>query len=191
MRFAYKATPVTLCMKIGDEFQKTYGYSVDFEIACDLYDILDARGSGCIYNPHLVNIAEPGTTDTDAMNTYISHSIIIDEASYRRLYSVSNTENLRSYTGVVNGYSINKIRAKLSDKQISDTVLCLTELISKSGGLVKPDIPFNENKHRRYVQASESHRLKMQKQKTEIFSADVYYELPLYRNKRDDMYAYK
>lgn len=189
-RYAYKAQPITLYLSNDDgSIQKKKYHNVDFELACDRFNLDDARSSNCIYNPHLVNIVEPGV-DADSLNPYISHSVLLDDEHYNRLLSVTNTSgNLHSYCGVVNGYSIEDIRKLFKNDDILDTGICLTEGILAMGGLSRPDEMFNENKHKRYIQASESHRLKLDKQKTAL-SIKTIFEPSIYTLDYDNIYAY-
>lgn len=189
-RYAYKAQPVTLYLS-NDEgtIEKKAFYSVDFELACDRFNLDDARNNNCIYNPHLINIVEPGV-DVDVLNPYISHSVLLDKEYYDRLVSVTNSDGkLHSYNGVVDAYSIKDIKDLFKTNEIMDTGICLTEGILRMGGLKRPDEMFNENKHKRYIQASESHRLKLDKTKNSLVLKSVF-EPCVYTLDYDNIYAY-
>ena len=167
-RYAYKACPVTLSVSQENHMKPVKYYSVDFEIACDMFSIEDARSENCIYNSHLVNIVEPGL-DLDVDKPYISHNILLDEEHYNRLLSVTNSDgNLRRYDGVVEGYSIADIKSKLHNNDLIDTGLCLSEEMLRMNGLRRPEKPFNEKRHARFIQASESHMLKARKKSTAL-----------------------
>ena len=123
-----------------------------------------------MYNPHLVNIVEPGL-DGSEMNAKMSHSIFFDEALYERLVGLSNRSGrLHSYEGVIEGYAVGDIKKAFDLPNLTDTGVCLSDAIVAEGLAKRPEVPFNENKHRRYVQASESYitRLRRHAGKTAI-----------------------
>lgn len=159
-RYAYRAQPVVLYIRdTNGVMTKVTYYSVDFEIACDLKNLSDARGKDCVAEPHLINIREP-----EGQSDYVSHCVIVDEVTYERLLSFTNTDGrLRRYTGVVDGYSMKDVYGDFGFR-IPDTGLCLAEHVINTGGLKRPVQPFDEKKHMRYIQASESHKLKLSKE---------------------------
>ena len=162
-RYAYSSQPVTVYVREGSTFRRKDGYSVDFEIACDTADLTSARGKDCMYNPHLVNIVEPGLDGTER-NSIISHSIFLDNEAYSRLMKVSNTRGkLHKYNGVVEGYAVRDIEKAFNVEGLTDTGVCLSDAVIESNCVRCPDIPFDENKHMRYVQASESYINKVRK----------------------------
>ena len=55
-------------------------------------------------------------------------------------------------------------------RPIPDTGLCLIPAFVSRGGLTYSDIPFNETSHKRYIQASQSYRMK-------ILKEDAHHEL--------------
>ena len=161
-RYAFKERPLLLYVKTEDNFKIVKAHSVDFEIACDLRNVDDAKTADCIYNPHLINIIEPGLNG-DEINCYTSHSIMLDNSNYNRLLKYSNREGCRGYTGVVNGYSVRDIKDFFGRTDLDDTGVCLVEKFVEAGGLSRPEISFNETAHKRFVQASESYKIKSQK----------------------------
>lgn len=158
-RYAYRAQPVSLYVKNHDGIMvKVKYYIVDFEIACDLKNINDARSDYFVSNPHLINIREP-----DGQGDYVSHCTMIDEKTYDVLRSFTNSDGrLRRYTGVVNGYAVRSFYGDF-DYMRPDTGLFLSDV--DIGLLQYPEQPFDEKKHMRFVQASESYRLKLFKRK--------------------------
>lgn len=191
-RYAYKAEPVTLYLKTpgSDKFQLVKAYEVDFEIACDMYDIDMARGENCIPNPHLINIVEPGLHG-DETNLYVSHSTILDEPTFQKLQEyTNNTGKLRCYSGVVEGYSISDIKKLFHRDDIEDTGVCLTDSIIGIQGLRYPDEPFDESRHKRYVQASESHVIKLKKKNAFQVSVRDVYQPDICKLSYNNLYEY-
>lgn len=191
-RFAYKAEPMTLYLKNNEteRIELVKAYNVDFEIACDLFDIQDARSNDCLYNPHIINIVEPGL-DGDENDAYVSHSTILDEASFKKLQAYSNTNGkLKSYSGVVEGYAVQDIKRLFNRNDIVDTGVCLTDSIISIHGLRYPDTPFDENRHKRFVQASESHIAKLKRQKKFQLAVANMYQPSVYKLDYDNIYEY-
>lgn len=173
VRYAYRVQPITIYVNHNDIIEKHNRYNVDFEIACDMFDMKDSKGKHCISNPHLINIAEPDV-DINVVNPYISHSVVLDEEHYNRLLSVTNTDgNLHRYVGVVEGYAVKDIVSKFNIDLV-DTGLCLTENMFVIDGLRKPEVAFDEKRHARYVQSSESFHLKLKKTKNALVRYNIY-----------------
>ena len=162
-RYAYKAQPVTLYVAQETGMKSVKCYSVDFEKACDMFSIDDARSKNYVHNPHLINIIEhKSSKNVDEPD--VLHSILLDKVHYDRLLSFTNSDgNLRRYNGVVEGHEFKDVKDKLNDCDLIDTGLCLSEKILHAGGLRRPTQCFDEKKHTRFVQASESYRIKSQK----------------------------
>lgn len=173
-RYAYSSKPVTMYVQQGEELKRVKGYAVDFEIACDLTPISKAKGEGCLYNPHLVNIVEPGL-DGSEINAKVSHSIFLDEAAYGRLFEMSNKSGrLHKYSGVVEGYSVSDIKKAFDIPNLTNTGVCMSDRMLEDGCLRCPETPFDENKHRRYVQASESYRTKLNRHSGKTSISKIY-----------------
>lgn len=189
-RYAYRAKPATFYVHNADGvLEKQNGYSVDFEIACDIFDLNEAKSDNCVYNPHLINILEPGV-DIDDAKPYISHSIILDVDHYVRLQSVTNRDGgLMRYTGVVNGYSVDHIKSVFKRNDVLNTGVCLSKGIYLLNGLQRPEIPFDEKKHARYVQLSESYKLKLQRNNNSLVLRDLY-EPTIHTLEHDNLYAF-
>lgn len=188
-RYAYRAKPAIFYVRENGLMKKQVGYSVDFEIACDIFDLNDAKSNKCLYNPHLINIVEPGV-DIDDIKPYVSHSIILDEELYNRLQSVTNKDGgLMRYNGVVNGYSVQHMKNLFKRDDVVDTGICLSKGMYLLGGLQKPELPFDEKKHTRYVQSSESYMLKLRRNNTALVRKNLY-EPNIQTLNYDDLYAF-
>ena len=57
------------------------------------------------------------------------------------------------------------------------------------GGLQKPELPFNEKRHTRYVQSSESYMLKLRRKNTALVRKNLY-EPNIQTLNYDDLYAF-
>ncbi len=161
-RYVYSASDFTgYVLDDSGDYRQVHAYCVDFEIACDCMDIKDAKGDKCIFNPHIINVLEPGLHG-DEYNPYISHVTLLDESAWCLLQAYSNTDDLScKYSGVVEGYSIQDIRSLFNQFDVDNTGLCLLPSVVARGGLRKPVIPFNETKHKRFVQTSMAYRTKL------------------------------
>ena len=159
-RYVFSEVPFRGYVISEDSYNLTNAHCVDFEIACDLYDISDAKTEHGIYNPHVVNILEPDL-DGDEIDAYLSHSVILDDDLWNVLLSYSNCDgNSRKYVGVVEGYSIGDLRKLMNYDGLDTTGLCFAPFLLDRGGMRRPSIPFNETKHKRFVQASKAYHEK-------------------------------
>ena len=173
-RYVYSSKPIVVYVNNDGNLERVKGYSVDFEVACDMKSVDDAKGEACLYNPHLVNIVEPGL-DGSEINAKISHSIFLDEKAYERLLSVSNTDGkLHKYKGVVEGYSVRDIKRSFNLPELTDTGVCISDKMLGAGCVKRPDVPFNEVRHRRFVQASESYHIKLRKHTGKAAVSKIY-----------------
>lgn len=169
-RYAYVSNPVTLYVNVNGRLEPKKYYSVDFVIACDLFDISSARGINRVVNPHVINIQEPNTDGSEA-GSFVCHSVLLDEGSFIKLQQNTNRNgNLRRFDGVVNGYAVSDVRRILRNDSIIDTGLLLSYDDIQDGLIETPSISFDEKKHMRYIQASESCEIKLQKHRDKVVS---------------------
>lgn len=162
VRYAFKTNPIQLYIQHENKFYAVNAYSVEFEVACDLFDTADIPDLYEDLDPYLINCIEPGLTGKE-VQCYFSHTVILDEVLYSRLLKYTNTQGCRGYTGVVDGYSINHVRNIDSSINANDTGLYLDEGFINKGGLMRPAVAFNETKHKRFIQALESYKHKSAK----------------------------
>ena len=173
-RYAYVSNPVTLYLNVNGNIEPKKYYSVSFVKACDLFDISDARGPNRITNPYLLNVQEPNTDGTE-LNSFLSHSVLLDEDTFYKLYQHTNREgNLRRFDGVVDGYSVQDMQKIFNNMSLVDTGLCISDGVIANGLLKASDIPFDEKKHTRYIQASESYEIKLQRNRTALAQPEMF-----------------
>ena len=165
-RYVFTAHKSPMFLKESETFKVVEKYIVDFEVACDLLDITDITENTCIMNPHITNNVEPWVHG-DEYGVYTSHAVILSEEEYSTLMLFANVNTMsRKYKGVVNGFSVKSLDLMFPNNSYPNTGILLTS--NGVFGLEKPNVGFNETKHKRYIQASESFRLKHKKVDTKI-----------------------
>ena len=191
-RYAYRISPVMMnVMQDDGSFVSEQRFLVDFELACDRMDIHDIHPGNCIWNPHVLNMIEPGLDGTE-IGAYVSHGTVLDAESCSLLVLHSSREGCRTYDGVVMGYSVHDLEQVLPDDvRLLDTGLFLSDDFVAVGGLSVPDGPFDENAHQRFVQASESYRCRMnRKRKDTEIAAHRELFVPSYRHLESEDMSY-
>ena len=170
VRYAFKSNPMKMYVQQTDgRFYQVNAYAVTFERACDLYNIHDIGHNYKHMYRYLTSCMEPGLTGEE-LSCYLSHSVVLDEVLYSRLMEHTNIKNCRGYTGVVDGYSVMQIRMADNSIRCNNTGLYLEDSFIRQGGLAKPAIPFNETKHKRFLQALESYKIKEAKKRAKAES---------------------
>jgi len=161
VRYVFTAHKSPIFLKENNTFKTITKYIVDFEVACDLLRIDNMTEQTCIPNPHVVNIREPWVQG-DELGIQISHSVILTDGEFETLMMFTNTNvSSRKYTGVVEGFAIDGLKKMFPDNMYANTGILLVP--DGLFGLRKPTRGFSETKHKRYVQASESFKLKAKK----------------------------
>lgn len=162
VRYVFTAHKSPVILKTDKGFETIVRYIVDFEIACDLFDTKFVNEKTCVKNTHIINDREPWVYG-DEGHIYVSHSAILSESEYETLKSFTNFNVLsRKYDGVVEGFSIESLKKLFPNNKYPETgVYIETEGMFR---LRQPKCGFNETKHKRYIQASESFMLKHKKE---------------------------
>ena len=161
-RYAYKARPVLLYKTSTSGFMKSEFIAVTFEMACDLLstDWIDV-GLGTP-DPFVVSDAEPGINPNKQIGLII-HDVILTYDCFCKLRELTNSNgNLHRYSGVIEGYDVEDI-ARFVDGLEHRKGLWLTPEAFDAGFVRYPMIPFDEQKHTRFVQASYSYAVKKEK----------------------------
>ena len=113
------------------------------------------------------------------------------EASFKKLQAYTNDSGkLKRYSGVVEGYAVQDIKKIFKRNDIDDTGICLTDSIISIHGLRYPGVPFDENRHKRFIQASESHIVKLKRQKKLQLAVANMYQPNVYKLDYDNIYEY-
>ncbi len=170
VRYAFKSNPMKMYVQnTNGGFYQVDAYAVTFERACDMFDIHSIGHDYKHMYRYLTSCMEPGLTGEE-VSCYFSHSVVLDEVLYSRLMEYANTKNCRGYTGVIDGYSVMQVKMADSSVRCNNTGLYLEDVFIRQGGLSKPAVPFNETKHKRFLQALESYRIKETKKLAKVKS---------------------